>query len=306
MPHIYKLPQEMLGEIFRHICCGDTGVNRISNDDDAEDQLPTLRLSRVCTRWYRLVTLMPTLWSSFRSQALNSPSTPSLFNMFLERSHLHPIDFIVKDNCSSRSHTGFLSSLTMIENPNRWHHVRIAANSSFVEKILRPLIHGGQSLPGLVSLNLQSSINAEISFPMNCPNLGSLMVDTVDLNLVRPRPSISHLTLVDLNPLEAARVIMHCPNLQALEVRSSMLEQSQHRVTHFTLRFMPFTSEELLHLFLHVPLLAVEELPELHHNRREEFGEQPNNSDCSGEDIDEFEDSDVDDREDEEKLDKGH
>ncbi|KAE9409919.1 hypothetical protein BT96DRAFT_984252 [Gymnopus androsaceus JB14] len=34
MSPIYKLPQEMLGEIFQHICCGDTGVNHISNDDD--------------------------------------------------------------------------------------------------------------------------------------------------------------------------------------------------------------------------------------------------------------------------------
>ncbi|KAE9402166.1 hypothetical protein BT96DRAFT_780881, partial [Gymnopus androsaceus JB14] len=61
MSPIYKLPQEMLGEIFQYVCCGDTDTNCISYC--GTDQLPTLTLSRVCIRWYRLVTETPVLWS---------------------------------------------------------------------------------------------------------------------------------------------------------------------------------------------------------------------------------------------------
>ncbi|KAE9393750.1 hypothetical protein BT96DRAFT_796887, partial [Gymnopus androsaceus JB14] len=68
MSPIHKLPLELLGEIFKYICCGDIGINCIISE--AEKQLPTLAVSGVCIRWYNLVTSMPALWSSFGSKAL--------------------------------------------------------------------------------------------------------------------------------------------------------------------------------------------------------------------------------------------
>ncbi|KAE9410011.1 hypothetical protein BT96DRAFT_776500, partial [Gymnopus androsaceus JB14] len=94
MSPIYTLPQEILGEIFKYVCCsGDiVGVNCIS-DSPYDRRMPTLTISRICTRWYNLATSMPVLWSSFGTRDLNSPYTPFLFKLFLERSRLHPIDF---------------------------------------------------------------------------------------------------------------------------------------------------------------------------------------------------------------------
>ncbi|KAE9409892.1 hypothetical protein BT96DRAFT_460409 [Gymnopus androsaceus JB14] len=157
---IRSLPVELLGEIFKYVCCGDIGVNCMGDDDD---QLPTLTLSRVCIRWYDLVTSMPVLWSSFGSRALDHPFTSSLFNLFLERSRLHLIDF--KLHCMNSDLTAHsFSSLTIFENSNRWRHVHITARDSFVEEILQSLIDSGKSLPGLLSLILESSINIEILF----------------------------------------------------------------------------------------------------------------------------------------------
>ncbi|KAE9409580.1 hypothetical protein BT96DRAFT_789278, partial [Gymnopus androsaceus JB14] len=68
MSPIYKLPQEMLGEIFQYLCCGDIDANRICYNRN--DQLPTFTLSRVCIRWYRLVAATPALWSSFEIESL--------------------------------------------------------------------------------------------------------------------------------------------------------------------------------------------------------------------------------------------
>ncbi|KAE9409975.1 hypothetical protein BT96DRAFT_984300 [Gymnopus androsaceus JB14] len=94
MSPIYTLPQEILGEIFKYVCCSGNivGVNCIPDSYYPYDQrMPTLTISRVCIRWYNLVTTMPVLWSSFGTRDLNSSYTPFFFKLFLERSHLHPI-----------------------------------------------------------------------------------------------------------------------------------------------------------------------------------------------------------------------
>ncbi|KAE9410010.1 hypothetical protein BT96DRAFT_1012287 [Gymnopus androsaceus JB14] len=296
MSPIRILPVELLGEIFKYVCCGDIGTNQIS---EAEKRLPTLTLSR--------------------ASAVNDPNpfTP-LFDMFLECSHSLPIDFEIQCLYSQLSNS-CLSSLTARK--NRWRHVKIAID----EGILRSFIDGRQSLPGLVSLSLRSGFGdgTEISFPANCPTLQSLTLHWVPLNLEYHRPLITHLKLVSLNPTEAAQVILHCPGLEVKElidqnsplpnvscnIKSSlwtlripsqilnsltfpelttlklseprrhsqtdlyvtplcsMLERSQHRVTHLILHFIPFTSDKLLRLFLYLPLvstLEVEELKELH------------------------------------------
>ncbi|KAE9409948.1 hypothetical protein BT96DRAFT_782407, partial [Gymnopus androsaceus JB14] len=116
MSPIHKLPQEMLGEIFKYVCCGDIGVNCIW--EDGKQQLPTITLSRVCIRWYNLVNSIPGLWSSFGIRDSDSANF-SLFDLFLERSRSHPIDLTISD-FRSKLHTDSLSSLKLIENSNRW------------------------------------------------------------------------------------------------------------------------------------------------------------------------------------------
>ncbi|KAE9409992.1 hypothetical protein BT96DRAFT_805823, partial [Gymnopus androsaceus JB14] len=122
MSPIHKLPQEMLGEIFQYLCCGDIGANRIHTADLR--RLPTLILSCVCIRWYGLVTTMPALWSSFAICSLDSPSTSSLVDLFLARSRSHPIDIEIDAYYTSMP-VHLLASLTTVESTNRWRHVAI-------------------------------------------------------------------------------------------------------------------------------------------------------------------------------------
>ncbi|KAE9395552.1 hypothetical protein BT96DRAFT_1021895 [Gymnopus androsaceus JB14] len=224
---IHKLPLELLGEIFEYICCGDIGINCIISK--AEKRLPTLAVSGVCVRWYNVVTSMPMLWSSFGSKAMDNPSTPSLFKVFLERSRLHPIDFKIDVyDCESPDDDCFSSLIAIvIENSHRWRHVEIAAQEVYmVEYALEPLINVKQHLPALVSLNLRSEFDDTLSsFPIDCPVLQSLTLDGVPLDLKYPRPKVTYLNLRNLYPDEISRVILHCPNVHVLELEPASLER---------------------------------------------------------------------------------
>ncbi|KAE9410228.1 hypothetical protein BT96DRAFT_367176 [Gymnopus androsaceus JB14] len=219
MSPIHQLPPELLGEIFKYICCGDIGINCIISK--SEKQLPTLVISGVCSRWYNVVNSMPVLWSSFGSKALDSPSTLSHLKLFLERSRLHPLDFQIGDPSFGLPEDS-LSFLTATENSSRWRHVQITARESFiVDNIFVPLIDTKQYLPVLVSLNLRSSFDEEFSsFPVDCPALQSLSLNGVPLDLKYPRSTITYLNLECLYPDEISRVILHCPNIQVFEVKN--------------------------------------------------------------------------------------
>lgn len=330
MSPIQKLPQEILDEIFKYICCsGDTNPNWISRD---EKHLPTITISRVCIRWYNLVMSTPALWSSFGTQDFGSSSTSSLFDRFLERSRFHPIDFTISDDYRSKANLDVVSSLTKSENSRRWRHVRIDAHES--GKILEPLIESRGSLPVLKSLSLTFSSNSTLSFPVDFPKLQSLALNMLPLDLEYPRPSITSLSLMSLTVEETSQLISYCPNIQVLTVGQpvsdpmglisnvrcnamkfgidfafaghlapsqyfdnmtfpelihlelwdtqwkrqgrrfyqilslrSMLERSNSQLTHLTIHFMQFTPEDLLRLFICVPLvttLEVEESEESH------------------------------------------
>ncbi|KIK54983.1 hypothetical protein GYMLUDRAFT_106902, partial [Collybiopsis luxurians FD-317 M1] len=58
---IRKMPPELLGEVFKSLCCGSTGTNVVTKKDP---YLQTVVLSHVCSRWRTIVQSMPALWSS--------------------------------------------------------------------------------------------------------------------------------------------------------------------------------------------------------------------------------------------------
>ncbi|KAE9409949.1 hypothetical protein BT96DRAFT_1012247, partial [Gymnopus androsaceus JB14] len=226
MSPIYKLPQEMLGEIFQYVCCGDISANRICYY--RRDQLPTLTLSRVCIRWYRLVTAMPVLWSSFAIDSLDKPVSSSLLNMFLARSRSHPIDFTFDGYYSYAIPAQHLASLTTVDNTSRWRHVAISVEEcSVVEAILQPLIDGSRNLPGLVSLHLDAPLLTTLSFPVDCPSLRSLTLDRVPLDLEYPRLTVTYLDLRGLSPEETFRLIRCCPNIQMLALRQPVEREEE-------------------------------------------------------------------------------
>lgn len=144
---------------------------------------------------------------------LDSPSTSSLFNLFLEHSRLHSIDFKI-DHVSDWSLPP--SSLAARETSDRWRHADIAALSTFVEEMSQLLIDHRRSLPALVSFALHCE--ASLSLSVACPNLRSLTLHGTALELEYPRPSVRYLDLDLLTPEEALRVISRCPDIQFLVV----------------------------------------------------------------------------------------
>ncbi|KAE9409950.1 hypothetical protein BT96DRAFT_969709 [Gymnopus androsaceus JB14] len=191
-------------------------------------------------KWYNLVTSMPVLWSSFGSHALTDASTSSLFNVFLQRSQSHPIDFKLFDGYySSGMPRHVLASLTAIETTNRWRHVQITGPRFAVKEILQALIDSGRSLPELVSLNLD--VNVRLSFPVDCPNLRFLTLHDVSLDLEYPRLTVTYLDLMGLSPKETSQLIRCCPNIQVLVLRELLERKEEEAIAPISCNTAKFT-----------------------------------------------------------------
>lgn len=235
---IHKLPSEILVEVFKYVCCDGTGANCILLDD--EKRLPTLTLSRVCIRWYDLITSTPVLWSSFGTQDLDSSHNLSLFKVFLERSHFHPIDFEVNDPESSlnladdSSESSFdliiiidnikslSNSLSSVTTSARWRHVKIHASASLIRALLQPLIARRQNMPVLVSLDIGADTPIDTALPITCPNLQRLTLDAVIPEFEVPQLAVTHLILDGFTPEGAFRVITRCPNVRDITLNDLM------------------------------------------------------------------------------------
>ncbi|KAJ4479229.1 hypothetical protein J3R30DRAFT_3702376 [Lentinula aciculospora] len=303
---IHKLPPEILSEVFEHLCCGDVGVNFISQNTT---QLPTLILNQVCHRWRVLVTSMPVLWSSFGCDSLITTGC-FLLDCFFERSSPHPIDLKIHlpTDPPPRALTAHC---------DRWRHLSLYSKSSCA---IDSLLETANGLPEVESLVLEGEFDAVLIFMVVCPNLRALTVSSIDLDLVFPQLTITHLNLKSLSLMEATRVITNCPNVQELVLKDlmfdgdseypsiihsntrklivefgsrnteptlellgrslipklidlvlfvslewqifklvavcNMLERSHSCVTHLTLYSLLLTSENLILLFQHVPLVT--------------------------------------------------
>ncbi|KAJ3718641.1 hypothetical protein DFJ43DRAFT_1207089, partial [Lentinula guzmanii] len=187
---IHKLPLDLLGNIFEHLC-----YDRNYLYGSSLPNVPTLNLSSVCHRWRSLVSSMPILWSTFNMIEKEFARPHNLLPLFLGRSHPCPIDFQLHDRneCEGSSRTSkYISSLLL--HSDRWRHVEI--RSQFLPVyLLQPLIKNGAQLPSLKSLTLGMGDDEidDTDFPMTCANLKSLTVNQRGLELQFPRPTITRL-----------------------------------------------------------------------------------------------------------------
>ncbi|KAJ3741537.1 hypothetical protein DFH05DRAFT_1506481 [Lentinula detonsa] len=217
---IHKLPLDLLGNIFEHVC---DGMINISGFDPSN--VPTLKLSRVCYRWRSLVSSTPILWSTFYF-CESEDDHPKLLPLFLRRSHPCPIDFQLfdKNECEGSS----LSSKNMsslLLHSDRWRHVEIC--SHFLSAyLLQPLIKSGAQLPSLKSLTLRRGDQKIFDFPMTCENLESLTLNRQGLELQFPRPTITRLVLNGMTCESVLGIISRCPNVQ--DVVLHQLETGHH------------------------------------------------------------------------------
>ncbi|KAJ3853114.1 hypothetical protein EV368DRAFT_81893 [Lentinula lateritia] len=221
---IYKLPLEILGEIFTNVCCGDIGVNGLSRE--GKRRYPTLDLSRVCSKWRNMVISMPVLWTSLGIDRYRSLTAAyPFFKRFLGRSSFHPVDFIInyEDRYPYNPHEAPIFPL-LESYCGRWRHVCVRASLTLVEALMQPIISNGKALPRLESLSLNRRFydhpdEGLLDFPVDCPNLRALKVVGHRLDLKFPRPTITSLKLAEMSSSEMARVIANCPNVQALEIK---------------------------------------------------------------------------------------
>ncbi|KAJ4492124.1 hypothetical protein C8J55DRAFT_556520 [Lentinula edodes] len=221
---IYKLPLEILGEIFTNVCCGDIGVNGLSGE--GKRRYPTLDLSRVCSKWRNMVISMPVLWTSLGIDMFCSLNAAySFFKRFLGRSSFHPVDFTINyEDAYPYQYPHEAPIFPLLEsNCGRWRHVCVRTSLTLVEALMQPIISSGKGLPRLESLSLNPQFHDHpdgglLDFPVDCPNLRALKLVGHRLDLKFPRPTITSLMLAEMSPSQMARVIANCPNVQALEI----------------------------------------------------------------------------------------
>ncbi|KAJ3732879.1 hypothetical protein DFJ43DRAFT_1153961 [Lentinula guzmanii] len=206
---IHKLPLDLLGNIFEHVCDDMDDMIDISGFDPSK--VPTLKFSRVCYRWRSLVSYTPILWSTFYF-CESKDDHPKLLPLFLSRSHPRPIDFEVYAKGGKRSSK---SLSTLLLHSDRWRHVEIESHFPYVY-LLQPLIKSGAQLPSLKSLTLGTGGQTIkiFDFPMTCENLESLTLNRLVLELQFPRPTITRLVLTGMTCESVLGIISRCPNVQ--------------------------------------------------------------------------------------------
>ncbi|KAJ3982236.1 hypothetical protein F5890DRAFT_1530900, partial [Lentinula detonsa] len=218
---IHKLPLDLLGNIFEHVCDDMDDMNDISGFDLSN--VPTLKLSRVCYRWRSLVSSTPILWSTFYF-CESEDDHPKLLPLFLRRSHPCPINFHWVDAYKASSQSSKNLS-TLLLHSDRWRHVEISSYFPSVY-LLQPLIKSGAQLPSLKSLTLRRGDQEIFDFPMTCANLESLTLDRLGLELQFPRPTITRLVLDGMTCESVLGIISRCPNVQ--DVVLHQLETGHH------------------------------------------------------------------------------
>ncbi|KAJ3828334.1 hypothetical protein F5880DRAFT_1608525 [Lentinula raphanica] len=213
---IQRLPLEILGVIFQFACCGKDATD-VPNDyrryQNNNDRLPTFDINRVCNRWYKLVSSMPILWTSFGNDGCDSRSQ-SLVRIFLERSRSHLIDFRLSEMVR-----GEYSPSPLVAHCNRWHHASIAGSVEFVYgAFLKPLIECRKIPFNLISLDLECYLSHSLKMPITFPSLGSLNLRGLVLDFKTPQYTVTTLCLSKVTGGNASKVLLSLTNIKSLEL----------------------------------------------------------------------------------------
>jgi hypothetical protein len=91
LPHIHKLPPEILQHIFHLLCCCTSNYLRYLDTNPGRKQLdnnPVLLLLQVCSRWRQLLLHAPMFWDFVKTSS--DPSQLSLASLWLSRAGLRP------------------------------------------------------------------------------------------------------------------------------------------------------------------------------------------------------------------------
>ncbi|KAJ3806250.1 hypothetical protein EV368DRAFT_89002 [Lentinula lateritia] len=193
---IRKLPRELLEDIFEYVGC--TGVsNHIA---PRALYFRDFRRRDLCH-----VTRLSTL--DLGQEMKKSIVVKSGLELFLRRSSSHPIDLLINEFSNQ---------------------IRLPTAS-----YLKPLIDSTttRGLPSLTSLSLDGLFGCTfLDFPVPCPNLQSLFLKHIAVDLAFIRTTITHLAISHMSPGHAWVLISCCPNLKELLLKEIDLSLSDDDV----------------------------------------------------------------------------
>ncbi|KAJ3772646.1 hypothetical protein FB446DRAFT_799083 [Lentinula raphanica] len=211
---IQSLPLEILGIIFQYVCCGKDATD-IANNYNLRCHFPTLDMSTVCIRWYKLVISMPILWTSFGTDG-RDPLSQSLVRTFLKRSRSYLIDFRLSDTVRGDYSP---SPLAVVAHCDRWRRVSIAGTAGFVcESFLRPLVECEKTPSHLISLDLDCYLPFPFEIPITFLSLKSLILRGLILEFEIPQYMVTTLSLSEVTCNDALKVLLTLPKIERLKV----------------------------------------------------------------------------------------
>ncbi|KAJ3839917.1 hypothetical protein F5878DRAFT_724161 [Lentinula raphanica] len=225
---IQRLPLEVLGEILQHVCCGNDATDTANNykyrqyyyEDELNQRLPSFDVSGVCFKWYKFVTSMPMLWTSFGIDRFGYVSE-SLVETFLERSCSNLVDFKLSHMLSDEF-CDYPSPL--VDHCNRWRHVSIVGVLNFMfDAFLNPLVQNGETPTNLISLYLNTKGFQYLKIPFIFPNLQSLTLRGFILDFDHPQYTVTTICLAKVSPEDASMFLVHFPNIKSLKLEQIKL-----------------------------------------------------------------------------------
>ncbi|KAJ3839918.1 hypothetical protein F5878DRAFT_724162 [Lentinula raphanica] len=249
---IQRLPLEILGIIFRYVCCGKDATDIVNNYQTSgpyalTTRLPTLDVSSVCSRWYKFVTSTPIFWTSFGHDD-DSFVSRNLVRTFLKRSRSKLINFRVSDDPSNK----FFYPTPLVSHCDRWYHGSIAGSFAFVNEVfLEPLVQYGASASNLRSLELDCYARELFELPTALfPSLETLVLRGIILDFETPRYTVTTLHLSKVTYFDALSFLSTFPNLENLKMEYIYSELSD------TPTFAPIVFDKMQTLILSLPLAS--------------------------------------------------
>ncbi|KAJ7147934.1 hypothetical protein C8R43DRAFT_1237113 [Mycena crocata] len=202
MSPVRALPAEILGEIFTPFSrsCGSTTCDE---ELDNLAKVDLLDLSKVCSRWHRVILGTPRLWSDivvdleywFEDHYWSEdPRFLHLLSTALERGAHHPLTLSFRDDASRRLEQT-VSVLTLVaQYSQRWQQVSFRGRLSLLEHISH--IKGKLDILGTLSLETWEEENLTDLFEI-APRLVSVNLDNIRLCPKLPWDQLHSLAWID-------------------------------------------------------------------------------------------------------------
>lgn len=219
---VRKLPDELLREIFGHLCYGATVTRRLPAH---------FRLSMVCARWRRIMLTSSTLWSDF-TILCHPDFRLSVLDSFLERSGQSPLTFRVRlDTRLHGTHYTLEFLLPVFSrlaaHCARWLDITIALQK--IDSVQAALGCVAGRLPVLRSLTFTPDIEiaaTDLTMFSNAPQLRTARVFLQPLRMALPWEQLTKLT-VDYRDMFALCDSSTTPNLEYLSLVDSQFTSTR-------------------------------------------------------------------------------